>query len=257
MKLALLIIMAIGLFTGCRKEIEDDAQLKTSSEVTWYDSLGNPGECEQDKSSCTEALDPIKTKAFIDACVDDKGGRARDCGCTIKCTSQWQFGELTAPKTLKTVRADESEPSCSEKDSDIVDRMMQIAIKDDSKRACAGAYLCEGKITKCDLPSSVEFARKLRAMSKGHCREQIVSSFCPTKFIDSLECPESSIEKLSLNWQTHIEGDTEGLKTCIQNTVCNNRGENCSPAGATKAKEIKKQLNQPGCAYWASHVCRL
>jgi hypothetical protein len=257
MRFLLLAVFTIIAF-GCRKEAEDDTRLKVTSETIWYDSQGNPGTCETQTNTCDYAIDPIKSKEFITTCVGEKKGRAQSCGCTIKCTSQWDFGEIKILTSENKQQLDsEKGQICTEAQQKSIKSLLNIAITDGSRRDCASLYLCQGIEHKCKQPQDLEFARKLRSMGRGPCLKNIVNGFCPTEFSDSLSCQDQTISKLSKYWMDYIESNQGNQKTCLQNVICNGRDNSCSANGLKIGKEIANSLKEPGCDYWQYHFCKL
>lgn len=255
--LSLLSVLAVVvLVSRCRtvNTYEDDSDMMGAPEKEWYGKDGVGAPCDGPAKACEKFDD---NKDFVDLCIA-KGFQAKTCGCEIKCSGK--ITEVAKAPALDPAAAQLAAQQAANACPD--DAKSYIADTAASRRPgssldrCIESHVCQGNLGWCTADEKAT-TNKLRTLARGKCSEEVYNGVCKDGFVDSSQCSEGNITKLSSVWAEFFNKES-GVKRCIRNFICSDdKGASCVAQDLAQAKDIKKAIDADGCEYWLRVFCSI
>jgi hypothetical protein len=247
------VLLALGAsFGACRtvNENASDSESLNESRV-WYDEAGNGGSCDAPAKACPPYHDQ---KTFADICVA-KGFQAKTCGCTLRCS-----GKVDVPNAGGSSLADQKKSTapadpCSADAHAYIAKVAETREPGTSLDRCIENYVCNGNFGWC-ADSDAETTAHLRALGKQGCESDVIQTLCKDGSLDSFNCPDADIKKLSKVWADLYSRDLT-VKRCIRNYLCSGEKLLCKGDDLKLAQSVKESVAQSGCNYWLRMLCSI
>lgn len=252
--LSLLFLLVFA--TQCRttQNREDDSELAGAPEKEWYGKDGVGQTCDGPAKAC-EKFD--NDKDYVDLCVA-KGFSAKTCGCAILCS-----GKVSEVKTAAVVdpaaaasAAEAAKNACPDDAKAFIADTANNRRPGASLDRCIESHVCQGNLGWCTSDEKAT-TTKLRALARGNCEQDVYNGVCRDGYVDSSQCAEANINKLSSIWAEFFNKES-GAKRCIRNFICSDdKGASCVAQDLAQAKDIKKAIDADGCEYWLRVFCSI
>lgn len=242
------------LLTHCRAE-QNAAMtevMDAGSEDLWYDMDGNGGACVTPPAACANF---DYEKVFVDQCLE-KSGRAKTCGCTMRCSVKFEYTRLRPPagsgiQQVSTNPAD----ICTEKERQTVNDIIENRRTGSDEDRCIEDFFCQGTQERCQ-PAVIPKVSGIRQLAKRGCTAETMNGLCRNGFLDSLQCPDESIKTLTEVLIGQSDKNNPARR-CTRNVICFESDVSCDGGQKAAALKYKKLLNKDGCEYWLRKLCTL
>lgn len=251
------LLFVVVLASRCRtvNNHDDDSEMMGAPEKEWYGKDGVGAPCDGPAKACEKFDDD---KNFVDVCVA-KGFQAKTCGCSMRCSGRVTEVTAKAPAqdpAAAQLAADAAAKACPDDSKAFIQDTVAGRRPGSSLDRCIESHVCNGNLGWCTSDEKAT-TTKLRSLAGGKCEQEVYQGACKDGYVDSSQCAESNINKLSAIWAEFFNKES-GAKRCIRNFICSDdKGASCVAQDLAQAKDIKKAIDADGCEYWLRVYCSI
>lgn len=249
------LVLLATLVSQCRAEHHQGmSEPFSSSGEAWYDMDGDGRECEIPPASCP-GFD--YEKEFVDLCVG-KGGRAKTCGCAMRCSLKVEYSRQKPKPGMPAVAAvvgNDPKIVCSASERIALNHFAENRRPGSDEDRCIEDFLCQGTTGRC-LEADIAKVNDMRGLARNGCASEVYAVLCRNGFAESLQCPDAHIKQLSAV-AIEMADKNHPARRCTRNVICFESDVGCDVSQKDQAQKFKALLNKDGCEYWLRNLCSL